>query len=159
MDLKDRINKCTDKVKRCQDFDSLFMLEEDFNSVGLTLRETVNRKMALCRVEDGSFASNKMLDDFIFVGYADDPRALLLDEMRGYICEFVDENASDEELRSIASSAKHQQVGLYGRTITQIENEDVLDVVQRMGLECPQLVEEGLLESVRKWLEDSNAEI
>jgi len=157
MGLKDKVEICIKKIERCQDFDTLFGLEDAFNSIGFTLRETVNHKMALCCIQDGTFASENMLDDFIFVGYSDDSRALLLGEMRGYICEFISEKASNEKLGSPISANKHQQLGVYGRTITQIENEDVLDIMQRMGLEQDQVAEESLLESVRRWLENTDA--
>lgn len=162
MNLKERVDNCIAKIQQCYNLDMLMSAEDELANIGLALRETRNGKMMLCRIEKGRPVLEELTKDFVFVGYADDPRAAFLGNTQEYIIEFINLAASDNVIKQEVKS-KHQQMGFYGKPLTEVNNEDMLDIMQRMGLyqsEAKDMANErGLLDAVHDWLENSDASI
>lgn len=159
MNLSEKVSNCIEKVKRCRDYDALYHLENDFNSVGFTMRETMGSRMALCRIVDGRPAKSAMFEDFIFIGLSSEPCQLLMDDVAQYVSEFIAEYADDSQIKVVDDRPTYRHVGLYGRPRTEIRDEDILNVMQRMGLDNTQINESNLLAAIKKWSEEADAEL
>jgi hypothetical protein len=55
------------KINQCIDYQTLYCLEDDFNTVGLTIQTTSKNRIILCKIENGKAVSNKPIDDYIFI--------------------------------------------------------------------------------------------
>ena len=59
------------RIDQCIDWQTLYALEDNFNEVGLTIQTTSNKRMVLCKLKNGKPVSNKVIDDYIFIGGLD----------------------------------------------------------------------------------------
>ena len=159
MNLDNNIERLIGRVRACPDFGVLFGLAEGFHSVGLTLRETLGGRMVLCRVANGWPTVSEMVDDYIFVGYADQQRVAISRDIEECVVEFIKANASNNELEAAQQPSWAGHTGLYGGTV-RIRDEDVKETLQGVAIdEARQDDESNVLESIKKWLEDSDAEL
>ena len=62
------MQKLINIVRRCHDFASLYLLENELNDVGLTIQPILNNRMALCKVVNGKPQLGKITEDFMYVG-------------------------------------------------------------------------------------------
>ncbi|MBD3408531.1 MAG: hypothetical protein GF411_20575 [Candidatus Lokiarchaeota archaeon] len=111
------------KIKNSVTCSCLFALENNFNKVGLTLQTTTKNRMILCKIKNSRPYCKEFMDDYIFVGSADEDREL---SKRAVECiiEFVMNAASDKPAK-IKDEQRNWQDGisLYGKVI--LVNEDV----------------------------------
>ena len=160
MSLNYNVEQLVRKIRICPDFGILFALKESFNSVGLALRETLGHRMVLCRVANGYPVTIEMVEDYIFIGYADQQRLAISDNIEECIVQFVETNASNNKL----TNNKYNMAGhkaLYGDTV-RIRDEDIKETLQGAAIaetKRDTSPEDDLLESLKKWLENTNAEL
>jgi hypothetical protein len=117
------VDKVIYKVEQCIDYQNLYALEEDFNAIGLTVQTTSNRRMILCKLVDGKVISNKIIDDFIFIGSLDSALNEISDRAASKVTDFIRSNAGTSS--NVKNSARVWRNGLkmYESTIV-IMNED-----------------------------------
>ena len=145
------LESCLKKISYCVDCGSLYALKEEFNDIGLAIAETNSRRVILCRLEDGRPKADKIIDDFIFIGWVDSPDKELAESAKSLVLEFVRDRASGER-PVIDASPELDQACFYGRSIA-IDNEGASSTMQEMGL--VNIDKEGkLLASLKEWLDN-----
>lgn len=110
------------KIRHSVTCTCLYALEENFNKVGLTLQTTTKQRMVLCKIKNNKPFCKKIMDDYIFIGVADEDREL---SSRAIDCivEFV-MNAAGKPAKLKNKQRKWQDgISMYGKII--VVNEDV----------------------------------
>lgn len=109
------------RIRRCDCWNTLYTLEDDFQQFGISIEQTHGGRRALCRLEGGTPIVERVLDDFIFIEGSDgydqiNPRSMEL------ITDFVWRCATgpQEAPEPIAYKRSYR---LYGKPI-RISNED-----------------------------------
>jgi hypothetical protein len=111
------------RVKQCYDWKSLYELKEDFNSIGLAIRETAGNRKILCRLEEGVPITQKIIDDYIFVGSKQAMDEEIGDRAQEVILHFISNNASKPQVVVDDTQSYSKNMALYGHPI-RIYNED-----------------------------------
>ena len=60
------------KVDMCINYQSLYAMEDDFNQVGLTIQTTSDNKIILSRIENNTPVTQKIINDYIYIGSLED---------------------------------------------------------------------------------------
>lgn len=110
------------KIKNSITCSCLYALEKDFNNVGLTLQTTTKNRMVLCKIKNNKPYCKEFLDDYIFIGTAEEDREL---SKRAVECimEFVQGAASEPAELKQEMPKWQDNISLYGKII--VVNEDV----------------------------------
>jgi len=111
------------KVKNSVTCSCLYALEDNFNSVGLTLQTTTKNRMVLCKIKNNRPYCKEFMDDYIFIGTADEDKEL---SKRAIECviEFIMNAASDKPAKLKDKQRNWQDgISMYGKII--VVNEDV----------------------------------
>jgi hypothetical protein len=118
------LGKLLYKIDQCIDYQNLYSLEEDFNKVGLTIQSTSRNRMILCRLLNGAPITEKVIDDYIYIGGTDELSKELTNRTTEKIADFVKTNAGPPG--KIENIARVWQNGLrmYQNKIA-IVNEDI----------------------------------
>lgn len=77
------------KVSQCIDYQNLYALEEEMNKVGLSVQTTSNNRMILCRLLEGKVVTEKVIDDYIFIGSLNDATRELSESQIQKISDFI----------------------------------------------------------------------
>ena len=125
LDISNSVDKVVNRIEHCIDYQSLYAMEEDFNSIGLTIQTTSNKRMTLCKLIGGKPVTNKIIDDFIFVGSLDTSTNELSDRATSKICDFVRANAGQPNKIENISRVWRNGLKMYESTIS-IMNENKL---------------------------------
>jgi hypothetical protein len=112
------------KVGQCIDYQSLYALEEDFNRVGLTVQTTSRNRMILCKLVNGGPITEKVIDDYIYIGSLDDLSRELTDRSSEKICDFIRTNAGTPGKVENISRVWRNGLRMYQSAIA-IANEDI----------------------------------
>lgn len=121
------------KLKNLVYFDTLFSLEEDFNSVGLSVQMSGNNRVILCQITEGRASAHKVLEDYIFLGpfTMATNKAEISERLQSSIMDFVMNKSGNPAKIENAPRLWQQGVKTYGQVI-RIMNEDVQLVSQDM---------------------------
>lgn len=121
------------KVKHSVTCSCLFALEDNFNTVGLTLQTTTKNRMILCKIKNNKPYCKKFMDDYVFIGVADEDKEL---SKRAIECvmEFVMNAASSKPAKLKQEQRSWQDgINMYGKII--VANEDVEAVASSLLLD------------------------
>lgn len=120
---KKAVDKLIARVRACFDYQSLYAMEEGFNSVGLTIQTTAKNRMILCKIKDHKPLANEVGVDYIFIGGLDVNQEYS-ERVEQKIVDFVMNNASEKS--DIKDSARVWRNGLrmYQSTIA-VESEEI----------------------------------
>lgn len=81
------------KIEMCIDYQSLFALEESFNKCGLTVQTTARNRTILCKLREGKPVTEKIIEDYIFLGSLNTLSEEISEISGKKICLFIRENA------------------------------------------------------------------
>jgi hypothetical protein len=128
---KRNLDKLLYKIGQCVDYQCFYALEEDFNKIGLTIQTTSRNRMILCKLQDGSPVTEKIIDDYIFVGSLDESTKELTDRTVEKICDFVRTNVGTPGKVENIAKVWRNGLRMYQSAIS-IANEDIERVVGEM---------------------------
>lgn len=114
------------KVKNSVTCSCLYALEDNFNKVSLTLQTTTKNRMVLCKIKNNKPYCKEFMDDYIFIGVAEEDREL---SKRAIECisEFIMNAASEKPAKIKKEQRKWQDgISMYGKII--VVNEDVKSI-------------------------------
>jgi hypothetical protein len=110
------------KLKNSVTCSCLYALEENFNRVGLTLQTTTKNRMVLCKIQNSKPYCKKFMDDYTFLGVAEEDKEL---SKRAIECiiEFVMGAASKPAKLKKEQRKWQDDISIYGKII--VVNEDI----------------------------------
>ena len=111
------------RVKQCYDWKSLYELRTDFNSIGLAVRPTAGDRTVLCRMEEGKPVTQRIIDDYIFVGSKKTMDEEIGPRAMEVILHFIEDKASRPQTVVNDDQSYSQDIALYGTPI-RVYNED-----------------------------------
>jgi hypothetical protein len=77
------------KLKSCLNYKTMLSMEPDFNSVGLTIQQSVQGWAVLCRIVDGRPSAGSVVNDYIFLTTLDKSDAEPSERAISIISDFV----------------------------------------------------------------------
>jgi len=108
------VENVLEKIDKCANFEMLFCLEEDFNSIGMTLQPTKQNKMVLCMIENGVPSARRMFEDYIHIGSLEDRSEEIPGRLRECIREFAEDKATEaSKVAKTGRSWQNAQTSLY----------------------------------------------
>jgi hypothetical protein len=116
------------KLRSVVYFDTLYAMEREFNSVGLSIQCTTCNRQVLCRVCRGKPIIGNMLDDYIFIGSLDNKNAEVPEKLLSVVTDFMMNNAGSPCVLMNAPRKWQRNTSTYGQIL--IVHEDV----QRISL-------------------------
>ncbi len=112
------------KVSGCPNYRTLYAMEADFNSAGLTIQTTTGNRIILCRLVKGRPVAKEAMTDFIFIGSLDGADRDLDDRVSQKICDFISNTEGPAgTVKDIARSWRNG-LRMYESSIA-IVNEDI----------------------------------
>ena len=121
MDFKS-VNNVIEKVNKCYNFDMLYSLEKELNSVGFALVSTNNGRMTLCRICEGTPCIDKLFDDYLLIGENDYKNKEISNDYKEVIIEFIKDKCSNEKLEPDIPSWQDTNL-IYGNIVA--DNKDI----------------------------------
>jgi hypothetical protein len=122
-DYDDKLNNVTRKIRASVTCSCLLALEEDLNKIGLTIQTTVKNRMIMCKIVNNRPFCESIIDDYIFIGVADQTERELGNRAIDCIVDFVENASRDEETEILDKQREWQkQTSLYGKI--SVFNED-----------------------------------
>ena len=108
--MEESLYKLLQRVNRCATYENLKKLEENFNSIGLTIQSSISNNLLLCKIVENAPASSELGEDHIFIASSkeldNEISERRLDILSDFIKEMADEPAElvdDKEPLSGAS--------------------------------------------------------
>lgn len=128
------LNKLLYMVEQCIDYQNLYALEDAFNMCGLTMQTTPNGKMILCKLREGKPVTNRVIEDYIFIG----SNATIMNELSeravSKICDFTRTNAGVPDMIRNVARVWRDGLRMYESTIP-IMNEDINEIASDIPAE------------------------
>lgn len=104
------------KILKYPSWRTILAVKEDLEDNGLTIKETIDGRYLLCRIEEGRAVYDKILDDYVYIG-SHDRLDESIDSMRlSMINDFVLDKASNKRL-SNSSKSYNKNTSLYGKPV------------------------------------------
>lgn len=128
------LHKLLYMIEACIDYQNLYALEDSFNKCGLTVQTTPNGKMILCKLRESKPVTNKVIDDYIFVGSNATAINELSDRAVNKICDFVRTNSGGSDTVKNVARVWRNGLRMYESTIP-IMNEDVAEITSNLIME------------------------
>jgi hypothetical protein len=117
------LKKLIEKIEKCANYEMLFCLEEDFNSIGLTLQPTKQNKIVLCKIKGGVPSARRIFEDYIHIGSIEDRSKEIPNRLLECIREFTVSNVGEpDSVKNVGRSWQGAQTGLYG-SFTRVDND------------------------------------
>jgi hypothetical protein len=116
------VEKVVYKIGQCIDYQSIYALEESFNKIGLTIQMTSRNRMILCKLLEGKALTERVVDDYIFIGDTKDLSKDISERASEKICDFVRTNAGKSSKVENTSRAWRNGLRMYESVV--IVNED-----------------------------------
>jgi hypothetical protein len=116
------VEKVVYKIGQCIDYQSIYALEESFNKIGLTIQMTSRNRMILCKLLEGKALTERVVDDYIFIGDTKDLSKEISERASEKICDFVRTNAGKSSKVENTSRAWRNGLRMYESVV--IVNED-----------------------------------
>lgn len=116
------VEKVVYKIGQCIDYQSIYALEESFNRIGLTIQMTSRNRMILCKLQEGKALTERVVDDYIFIGDTKDLSKEISERASEKICDFVRTNAGKSSKVENTSRAWRNGLRMYESVV--IVNED-----------------------------------
>lgn len=91
--VNDDLEKLLAKLDESTNYDDVYALEEDFNRIGMSIHQTTNNRLILCKSVNGKPVVENVLNDYIFIGDANKSDKRFTDGVVNKIIDFVKENA------------------------------------------------------------------
>lgn len=132
MDKKnhDNLKRVLYKVSQCIDYQNLYALEEEMNKVGLSVQTTSNNRMILCRLQEGKVVTEKVIDDYIFIGSLNDATRELSESQIQKISDFIRNRSGPSG--KVENLARVWRNGVRMYDSIMVVNEDVSKVADEM---------------------------
>jgi hypothetical protein len=109
----------------------LFCLEEDFNSIGMTLQPSKKDRIILCTVIDGVPKARRIFEDYIHVGSVENGAGEMPMRLLECIKDFVEENARLPSMPlNRATNWQTSKNGLYGEFVT--DNKPIKGILEHI---------------------------
>lgn len=118
------------KVSQCIDYQNLYALEEEMNKVGLSVQTTSNNRMILCRLFEGKVVTEKVIDDYIFIGSLNDATKELSESQIQKISDFIRNRSGPSG--KVENLARVWRNGVRMYDSIMVVNEDVSKVADDM---------------------------
>lgn len=136
-------------TKKCYDFRSLYATEEQLNSIGLTIQQTMDDKMILCRIRGGKPIAENLATDHIYVGDIHSLDREIPPRLLQIILEFIQDTSSEPAVVNYdTNTIGGCTTGIYGKII--VHNDKMGAVVQDLFVEDPNC--QNIIKAVREWL-------
>lgn len=126
------LSKLLYKISQCIDYQNLYALEEDFNKAGLSVQTTSRNRMILCRLVEGKIITERVIDDYIFIGSLDESTKELSESQIQKISDFVRNRSGDPS--TVQNKARVWRNGLRMYDSVMVVNEDVNNIADDMEL-------------------------
>jgi len=123
------LNRLLDKLRLCSNYNNLFGLEKDFNSVGLTLQPTFQNWIALCKIEEGKPSAKSIMEDYMFISPIEKKSDTIPSRTIECITDFVCNNAGKPASLEDSTTTWRSGVKTYGQRL-RVVNEDINHIVQ-----------------------------
>lgn len=115
-----------DTIKQCYDWKTLYTLSYEFNQFGLCIKSTTGGKIILCRTHNNIIITNKIINDYIFIGSINELDSQIPQRALDIIINFVNNNASAPYTNNDSfGKSYNNKIGIYGKPIN-IANESTL---------------------------------
>lgn len=121
-----------DKMQKCDNYKTLYALEDELLKCGLAIVLTENGTRTLCRIENGRPVHHRVFDDYIFIESKEEFRPIPVHSLNTII-NFIKEHASDNQLLPSVVS-RIQQYCLYGKPIRIANENSVADDQNIIGI-------------------------
>ena len=122
MDRK-AVDKLINRIRACFDYQSLYAMEDGFNSIGLTIQTTAKNRMILCRIVDNKAKASAVGEDYIFIGGLDNSQEYT-ERAEQKIVDFILNNASEKSEVKDTARVWRNGLRMYESTIV-VESEDI----------------------------------
>lgn len=132
MPNKKSIDRLINRIKSCIDYQSIYSMEDGFNSVGLTIQSTAKNRMILCKLVDNIPKAEEAGIDYIFIGGLDISTNEISERVEQKIIDFVLNNAGEEQTVKGVQRLWKNGLKMYESTIV-LESEDVQYIATIMG--------------------------
>ena len=131
------INKLMEKVKKCVDWRTFFELHEDLDTIGLAIKSTTAGRKMLCRVDEGQPTSQKIIDDYVFIGGDNNIDEEISPRKLDLISQFIANNATHYRNRPEQRHNYKTDTLIYGKPVfvnneEQIAESQDVDFISRM---------------------------
>lgn len=90
------IDRLINRIRACYDYQSLYAMEDGFNSIGLTIQTTSKNRIILCKIINSKPSAKEVGVDYIFIGSLDDLGEFSM-RAENKIIDFVLNNAGDSD--------------------------------------------------------------
>ena len=91
------------KVQAAIDYQTIYVMEDDFNEVGLTLQTTSNGRIILCKIKSNKPLAKNVVEDYIFFGSLKKAEDELSDRAVLKLCDFIENNkGKSSKIKNIA---------------------------------------------------------
>lgn len=129
--IQENINKILSKIDKCVCYEMLFCLEEDFNTIGMSLQPSKKDRIILCTIIDGVPKAKRIFEDYIHVGSVENGAGEMPVRLLECIKDFVEENARLPGVPlNRATNWQTSKNGLYGEFVTDKPIKDILEHIQ-----------------------------
>jgi hypothetical protein len=129
--IQENINRILRKINKCVSYEMLFCLEEDFNTIGMTLQPSKKDRIILCTVIDGVPKARRIFEDYIHVGSVENGAGEMPVRLLECIKDFVEENARLPSMPlNRASNWQASKNSLYGEFVTDKPIKGILEDIQ-----------------------------
>lgn len=124
------LSKLIGKIRSCVYYDTLLLLEPDYNAVGLTLQISAHNRALLCKIVEGKPFAKEVLSDYIFVCPVKDKDSTITETARQHIVDFVIAAASSPSKVQDMPRKWQEGTRTYGSVV--LVNEDVNFISQNI---------------------------
>jgi hypothetical protein len=146
-----------DKIRQCYNWRSLYEFNEEFACVGLTIRDTSGGRKILCRMEEGIPITDKIVDDYIFIGSKDAIDEEVSQRAMEVIVNFIGSSSSQPQTIMTDGQKYTKDVALYGQPL-QIYQEETNAQQQEIETMGRMLKDDTMSEFINNYIQ-SNGEI
>lgn len=120
---KQAVDKLIKRIKSCYNYQSIYAMEDGFNSVGLTIQTTPKNRMILCKIVEGTASAKEVGSDYIFLGNLENITEFN-ERAEQKIIDFVLNNASNAGTITNDAKVWRNGVRMYESTVF-VESEEI----------------------------------
>ena len=93
--MEESLYKLLQRVNRCATYENLKKLEENFNSVGLTIQSSISNNLLLCKIVENAPSSSEMGEDHIFIASSKELDNEISERRLDILSDFIKETADE----------------------------------------------------------------
>jgi len=104
-----------DMILQCYDRKSLYSLEPELNTIGLTIQKTNNNQYVLCRIKDGRPTLGKPIYDHIYIGNTNNELSPIPNKLIKTILRFINKHRGEPAAITNEHNSFSGHTQLYGK--------------------------------------------